>query len=103
MHDKLSITSPEQLRAALDTNDTAAIATYLSKTETRDLLHAITTLSEEDQSRLLLSLSDEAAAKLVDRMHNIQAAQMLERLSTDRQRRSSPSCRATSGPTLSGG
>jgi magnesium transporter len=84
MHDKLSMMNPEQLRAALDANDMAAIATYLSKTETRDLLHAITTLGEEDQSRLLLSLSDEAAAKLVDRMHNIQAAQMLERLSTDK-------------------
>src|SRR3954447_25813084 len=84
MHDKLSISDADQLQVALDANDTAAISAYLSKTETRDLLHAITSLSEADQSRLLLSLSDEAGAKLVDRMHDIQAAQMLERLSTDK-------------------
>jgi magnesium transporter len=84
MHDTLTISGPEQLQAALDANDTAAIAAYLSKTETRDLLHTVTSLSEEDQSRLLLALSDEDAADLVDRMHKIQAAQMLERLSTDK-------------------
>jgi magnesium transporter len=84
MHDSLNIAGSVQLQAALAANDTAAIAAYLSKTETRDLLHAVTSLSEENQSRLLLSLSDEAAAELVDRMHSIQAAQMLERLSTDR-------------------
>ena len=83
MHDNIS-NSDSQLQAALDANDPAALAAYLSKTETRDLLHAITSLSEEDQSRLLLALSDEAASKLVDRMHDIQAAQMLERLSTDK-------------------
>lgn len=84
MDDTLTSPSPERLQAALAANDTTAIADYLSKTETRDLLHAVTSLSEENQSRLLLSLSDEAAAELVDRMHSIQAAQMLERLSTDR-------------------
>jgi magnesium transporter len=84
MHDKTSLSNADQLQAALDANDSAAISDYLSKTETRELLHAITSLSEADQSRLLLALSDEAAAKLVDRMHDIQAAQMLERLSTDR-------------------
>lgn len=73
-----------QLQAALESNNADAIAAYLSKTETRELLHAITSLSAENQSRLLQSLSDEAAAKLVDRLHDIQAAQMLERLPTDR-------------------
>jgi magnesium transporter len=84
MPDNLPTLNPDQLQAALNANDTAAISAYISKTETRDLLHAITGLSEEDQSRLLLALSDEAGAKLVDRMHDIQAAQMLERLSTDK-------------------
>src|SRR3954454_12418846 len=84
MHDKISTSKADQLQAALDANDAAAISAYLAKTETRDLLHAITSLSEADQSRLLLALSDEAGAKLVDRMHDIQAAQMLERLSTDK-------------------
>jgi magnesium transporter len=84
MHDKSSNTDADRLLAALNSNDAAAISAYLSKTETRDLLHAITSLSEADQSRLLLALSDEAGAKLVDRMHDIQAAQMLERLSTDK-------------------
>ncbi len=84
MDDKATISDIEQLQAALDANDPAAISDYLSKTETRDLLHAITNLSEADQSRLLLALPDEAGAKLVDRMHDIQAAQMLERLSADK-------------------
>src|SRR5690348_7271888 len=84
MHDKTSILNEEQLQAALDANDVAAITDYLSKTETRDLLHAITSLSEADQSRLLLALPDEAGAQLVDRMLDIQAAQMLERISTDK-------------------
>src|SRR5215208_132006 len=77
-------TDTDLLQAALNAKDSAAISAYISKAETRDLLHAITSLSEEDQSRLLLALSDEAGAKLVDRMHDIQAAQMLERLSTDK-------------------
>src|SRR3954451_19983232 len=84
MQENRSISATEQLQAALDANDAAAISAYISKTETRDLLHAITSLSEANQSRLLLALSDEAGAKLVDRMHDIQAAQMLERLSTDK-------------------
>src|SRR3954447_10479546 len=83
MPENLSIDT-NQLQAALDANDSDAIAAYLSKTDTREALHAITNLSEEDQSRLLQSLSDEAGAKLVDRMHDIQAAQMIERLSTDK-------------------
>jgi magnesium transporter len=84
MHDNLSTSEPDELQAALDANDSDAIAAYLSKTDTREALHAITNLSEADQSRLLQSLSDEAGAKLVDRMHDIQAAQMIERLSTDK-------------------
>jgi magnesium transporter len=84
MHDNSSHTEPDELQAALDANDSDAIAAYLSKTDTREALHAITNLSEEDQSRLLQSLSDEAGAKLVDRMHDIQAAQMIERLSADK-------------------
>lgn len=84
MDDKATITDLDQLQRVLDANDSATLSDYLSRTETRDLLHAITNLSEADQSRLLLALSDESAAKLVDRMHDIQAAQMLERLSTDR-------------------
>lgn len=83
MHDN-TYGSDTDLQSLLNSNDPAAISAYLSKTETRDLLHAVTSLSEADQSRLLLSLSDEAGAKLVDRMHDIQAAQMLERLSTDK-------------------
>jgi magnesium transporter len=84
MHDNLTTSEPDELQAALDANDSDAIAAYLSKTDTREALHAITNLSEADQSRLLQSLSDEAGAKLVDRMHDIQAAQMIERLSTDK-------------------
>ena len=48
MHDKLSISDTKQLQAALDANDTAAISAHLSKTETRDLFHAISSLSEAD-------------------------------------------------------
>jgi magnesium transporter len=84
MPETSTVTEPGQLQAALAANDANAIAAYLSKTETRDLLHAITSLSDEEQSRLLQALSDEAAAKLVDRMHDIQAAQMIERLPTDK-------------------
>ncbi len=66
MDDKATITDFDQLQRALDANDSATLSDYLSRTETRDLLHAITNLSEDDQSRLLLALSDESAAKLVD-------------------------------------
>ena len=59
----------------------------LSKIESAETLHAITRLSEADQSRLLQSLPDEAAAKLVDRLHDAQAAQMIERLSSGQGRR----------------
>jgi magnesium transporter len=84
MPDNPATFDPDQLQAALDANDSAALSTFISKIDTRDLLHAITNLSEADQSRLLLALSDEAGAALVNRMHDIQAAQMLHRLSTDK-------------------
>jgi magnesium transporter len=71
-----------QLKAALDAGNPAAIAAYFSKVEPAEALHAISLLSDSDQSRLLQSMSDEAAAKLVDRLHDSQAAQMIERLST---------------------
>ncbi len=82
MHDESLGPLPEQLQAAVAANDARAIASYLSAVEPAEALHAISHLSDADQSRLLQSLPDEAAAKLVDHLPDVQAAQMIERLST---------------------
>lgn len=81
MYDNSSVPLPAQLQAALDSNDAQAIADYFSALEPGEALHAISHLSESDQTRLLQSLPDEAAAQLVDRLPDAQAAQMIERLS----------------------
>ena len=82
MYDESLGPLPDQLQAAVDANDARAFANYLSAVEPAEALHAISRLSDADQSRLLQSLPDEAAAKLVDHLPDVQAAQMIERLST---------------------
>jgi magnesium transporter len=83
MHDETSGPLPDELQAALDANDPPAIAAYFSAADPTEALHAISRLSESDQSRLLQLLPREFAAGLVDRFPDVQAAQMIERLSTD--------------------
>lgn len=74
--------SAEHLQAAVAASNAEAIADYLTSAEPAEAVHAISHLSEVDQSRLLKALSWEEAAKLVEDLPEVQAAQMLERLST---------------------
>lgn len=73
----------DDLQAALAANDSQAIAEFFSSSEAVEAVHAISHLSEADQSRLLTSLSWEEAAHLVDELPDAHAAQMIERLSVD--------------------
>jgi magnesium transporter len=73
----------DRLQAAVAAQDTAAISQYLSALEPADAVHAVSHLSDLDQSRLLKALPRKAAAKLVDDLPEVQAAQMIERLPSD--------------------
>jgi magnesium transporter len=73
----------DSLQAAVAAQDTAAISQYLSVLEPADAVHAVSRLSDLDQSRLLKALPRKAAAKLVDDLPGVQAAQMIERLPSD--------------------
>lgn len=71
----------DDLQAALAAKDSQAIVDFFNAAESAEAVHAISHLSEEEQSRLLKSLSWEEAANLVDDLPEEQAAQMIERLS----------------------
>jgi magnesium transporter len=71
------------LQRAVDTQDTSAITDYLAGVPPEEALHAVSHLSDLDQSRLLKVLPRRTAAKLVDDLPEAQAAQMLERLPSD--------------------
>jgi magnesium transporter len=83
MSDKTSRSSIDDLQAALAANDAQAIVAFFNAAESTEAVHAISHLSDDEQSRLLTSLSREEAAKLVDDLPEEQAAQMIERLSVD--------------------
>jgi magnesium transporter len=83
MSDKSSRKSIDDLQAALAANDSRAIADFFNAAESVDAVHAISHLSDDEQSRLLTSLTWEEAAHLVDDLPEEQAAKMIERLSVD--------------------
>lgn len=72
--------SIERLQAAVAAEDVQAITKQLTALQPADAVHAISHLSDLDQSRLLTALPRAAAAKLVDDLPTAQAAQMIERL-----------------------
>lgn len=74
---KLSI---ERLQAAVAAEDIQAITRQLASLQPSDTVHAISHLSDLDQSKLLTALPRAAAAQLVDDLPDAQAAQMIERL-----------------------
>lgn len=82
MHDKSSGPVPDHVQEALDAKDAPTIVDYLLETESADISHTISSLSDSEQTRLLQLLSDQEAANLVDSLPDAQAAQMIERLST---------------------
>jgi magnesium transporter len=81
MPEKSSRQSIDDLQAALAANDSQAIVDFFNAAESVEAVHAISHLSDDEQSRLLTSLSREDAASLVDDLPEEQAAQMIERLS----------------------
>jgi magnesium transporter len=83
MADKSSRSSIDDLQAALAANDAQAIVDFFNAAEAAEAVHAISHLSDAEQSRLLTSLSWEQAADLVDDLPEEQAAKMIERLSVD--------------------
>ncbi|MCI0331705.1 MAG: magnesium transporter [Planctomycetes bacterium] len=83
MPDKSSRQSIDDLQSALASSDSQAIVDFLDSAEPAEAVHAISHLSEADQSRLLKSLSWEEAADLVDDLPEEQAARMIERLTVD--------------------
>lgn len=72
--------SVERLQAAVAADDVQAITRQLSSLHGPDAVHAISHLSDLDQSKLLSALSHADAAKLVDDLPEAQAAQLIERL-----------------------
>jgi magnesium transporter len=71
------------LQRAVDAQDAGAITDYLTGVAPDEAVHAVSHLSELDQSRLLKVLPRRTAAKLVDDLPEVQAAQILERLPSD--------------------
>jgi magnesium transporter len=72
--------SVELLQEAVAADDVQEITKQLTSLPPIDSLHAITHLSDLDQSRLLTALPRNQAAKLIDDLPDAQAAQMIERL-----------------------
>ena len=72
--------SIERLQAAVAAEDAQAITKQLTSLQPADAVHAISHLSDLDQSRLLTALPRAEAARLVDNLPEAQAAQMIERL-----------------------
>ena len=72
--------SIERLQAAVAADDVQAITRQLTSLQPADAVHAISHLSDLDQSKLLTALPRAEAAKLVDDLPEAQAAQMIERL-----------------------
>lgn len=72
--------SIERLQAAVASADVQAITNQLTSLQPSDAVHAISHLSDLDQSKLLTALPRSEAAKLVDDLPEAQAAQMIERL-----------------------
>jgi magnesium transporter len=70
----------KRLQAAITAGDAEGVAQQLSDLETTEAIHAISHLSEAQQSQLLNLLSHVEAAQLVDDLPEAQAAQMIERL-----------------------
>jgi magnesium transporter len=73
----------DPLQAAIDANDPRAISDFLSTAEPSDAVHAVSQLSESDQSKVLESISFKSAADLVKDLPEAQAAQIINRLTTD--------------------
>lgn len=83
MADKSSENVLEQLQQAVAAADAGAIEAQLAAMQPEEAVHAITHMSELDQSRLLQALPRRTAAKLVDDLPDAQAAQMIERLPSE--------------------
>lgn len=73
----------DPLQAAVNANDGEAISDFLSSAEPAEAIHAISQLSDAEQSKLLESLSFEDAAELVEDLPEAQAAQIINRLSAE--------------------
>jgi magnesium transporter len=80
MTDRTRSESLDQLQAAVAAQDATAITEFVSGLEPAEAVHAISHLSDMDQSRLLKALPRRVAARLVDDLPEVQAARMLERL-----------------------
>lgn len=70
----------EPLEAAVAANDSQAVLAFLKAAESAEAVHAVSQLSNTQQSKLFESLSFEDAAKLVERLPDAQAAGVIERL-----------------------
>jgi magnesium transporter len=79
---KQSLEPLKRLQFAIAAGDAKALAQELAVLETADAVHAISHLSDAQQSQLLNLLSHVDAAQLVDDLPEAQAAQMMERLPT---------------------
>ncbi len=73
----------DPLQAAIDAKDSQAISEFLYNIEPAEARHAVSQLSDSDQSKLLESLSYENAAELVEDLPEAQAARVLQRLSVE--------------------
>lgn len=71
----------EQLRAAIASEDPRAVDVCLESLGPVESSHAVVSLSEGDQTRLLAILSDEDAAEIVEALPEAHAAQLLEQMS----------------------
>lgn len=83
MSEKSRDSALSQLQQAVAASDASAIEAQLAAMQPEETVHAISHMSELDQSRLLKALPRRTAARLVDRMPEVQAAQMIERLPSD--------------------
>jgi magnesium transporter len=80
MHDKRLHEPLNRLRGAIAAGDATVISHLLAAFGTGDAVHAISHLSDAEQSLLLNLLSSADAAQLVDDLPEAHAAQMIERL-----------------------
>jgi magnesium transporter len=72
--------SIEILQAAVASDNSSTIQSYLASIDPAEAVHAVYQLKDFEQSRLLQALSRSEAAQLVGDLPEAQAAQMIERL-----------------------
>ncbi len=85
----------DELRAAIANSDAKTVDVRLDAIGPTEASHAVASLSEVDQTRLLSLLPNEEAAEIVEALPEAHAAQLLEHMTPNE----AASLKATTKPT----